>query len=196
MKLLIHPLIIPFYAFCLMYEMERQTYAPDLTASVYMTLFIFTVFVIFPFVTKFQFSMQKADALWDKDTDIKTRVQYACILTGGYLAASYMLESIEFFNTAGAENIFTVFILPLWLNVFPAKENYAAPLFTGSLSGLVPVIGYKAGTDTFWPFVISLLIFSLCAMYRIDKDNAKFSHQIYGFLLGAGQAAAIFLLLK
>ncbi|MEE3447754.1 MAG: hypothetical protein VZQ51_03985 [Bacteroidales bacterium] len=196
MKLLIHPLIIPFYAFCLMYELERQTYAPDLTAAVYMSLFIFTVFVIFPYVSKFQFSAKKADALWDTDADIRTRIQYACILTGGYLAASYMLESIEFFNTMGAENIFTVFILPLWLNVFSAKDNYAASLFSGSLSGLIPVIGYKAGTDTFWPFVISLLIFSLSTMYRIDKEKAKFSHSIYGFFIGATQAAAIFLLLK
>ncbi|MBQ3657685.1 MAG: hypothetical protein II956_12710 [Bacteroidales bacterium] len=196
MKLLFHPLIIPFYAFCLMCEMERQSYSPDLSRTLYMVVFVFTVFVLFPHITKFQFSIKKTDALWDIEADTKTKIQYACILTGGYLAVSYMLESVEFFNTAGAENIFTVFIIPLWLNVIPAKTNYAAPLFIGALSGFILIIGYKAGTDTFWPFVISLLIFSVCAMYRIDKENEKFSHHIYGFLVGAAQAAGIFLILK
>jgi hypothetical protein len=170
------------------------------------------VFVIFPYVSKFQFSLSKPDALWDFDAGVRYRVQYACVLTGGYLAASYMLESVEFFNTAGGENIFTVFIIPLWLNVlsaggfrevfpkrkkcFLAKLNSAPPVFSGALSGFVLMTGYRSGTDTFWPFVISLLIFSFGAMYGIDKREEKFQHHVYGFFIGVIQSFGVFILLK
>ncbi|MBQ9213500.1 MAG: hypothetical protein IJ150_06140 [Bacteroidales bacterium] len=212
MKLLIHPLIMPFYAFCLMCEMERQSYATDLSKTIYMTIFVFIVFVLFPFITKFQFSPKHPDGLWDIESDFRTRLQYALILSAGYLGLTWAVEEMGFFNTTGYKNIFTVFITPLVLNIFsgegfrqcfPQKENFfltkfniAQPTFIGALSGFCLLIGYKAGTDTFWPFVISLLIFTLSAIYCIDKRQEKYQHHIYGLLFGCTQAAIILLLIK
>jgi len=191
-----------------MCEIERQSYAIDPAVTVYMLFFVLAVFVLFPYFTKFQFSKQKPDALWDITADLKTRLQYALILTGGYTVFSYMTEQIDFFNAVAKIPLFSVYILPLWLNVFSgggfltvfqkrqnfflAKINIAQPAFCGSLSAFVLMTGYKEGMDTFWPFVISLFIFSAAAFYRVDRENEQFSHHLYGFFLGAAQAAAVF----
>ena len=209
MKILIHPLIIPFYAFCLMCEIERQSYALEPWKTLYMLLFVLAVSVVFPYLTRFQFSDKKPDALWDTSAGLKSRLQYAFILTATYMVFSYMIEETDFFNAASKIPLFSVFIIPLWLNVlsgggflkiFPkrgnfffAKINLAQPTFSGSLSVFVLMTGYKEGIDTFWPFVISLLIFSAASSYRITRENEQFSHHLYGFSFGAVQTAVLFL---
>ncbi|MBQ3691165.1 MAG: hypothetical protein II937_15050 [Bacteroidales bacterium] len=210
MKFFIHPLIIPFYAFCLMTEFERQSYSLDITAMIQLMLVMFLTLVLFPYLTKFQFSFSKPDALWDIAAGFQVRLHYALGLTIFYLVLSYMIDYIKFFNTWGSKYIFVVYVLPVWINIFSgagflhffkkwprcflAKVNFAQSAYFGALCGFIVIFGYKAAIDTFWPFVIALLLFSISSMYLINNRLQKFSHHLYCYVLGLIQAVIILVL--
>lgn len=223
MKFFIHPLIIPFYSFCLMAELERQSYAIAIKPLLIMLGVMFVVLVLYPYFTRFSFGAGKDevryDGLFDVDASLRTRAIYAFTLTSFYIAYAFMVDYIsnmgsEFgssiyanFQLWGYKYLFYLFLAPLWVNllsgkgfvtIFPKYENFflakinvAPSAYIGTMAGLILMLGYRSGNDTFWPFVIALWLFAFSCMYHVNKNFQRFSYHSYSFLFGIVQAVLI-----
>ena len=212
----VHPLMIPFYAFWLMMEIERQSYSLDLLKNAMLLLVMFIVIVLYPYIFKFNFSFKSTDGLEDIEADFRTRITFALYLSVFYVVFSVLINHLstqhDCFYTWGFKCVFYIFLCPLWVNIFSGNAfkqifpkhqnlflgniNVAPGAFVGALSGLILMLGYNEGLDTFWPFIISLLIFGASGMYYVSKYSQRFSFHFYAYLFGFLQSAIIVLIMK
>jgi hypothetical protein len=206
MKRLLHPLAMPFYSFALFIELERQSYsiqfAPVAMLVVMMVCMIMLAILIVQNTTKSE--SKTKSTLSNNDATIASKITEASLLSVAYIVATYQITQHLSFYTWGAHCIYITYILPTWLNIlsgkslstlkpnmqgkYPSDNNIAPPAYIGTLTGFTIMIGHKTSADTFWPFTISLLLFTLWATFC---NKTKLSHSIYSYLLGTTQSILI-----
>ena len=209
MKLLLHPLAMPIYTFALYLEIERQSYVVNYIAALVAEGMLLLLMLLSDRMLQTQ--KKSGSPLVNVQSAAGARVAMAVSNTIVFVTITFIIKRMGLY-TWGSPYILLIYIVPSWLNIisgaaaaqisgrlassFAAKSNAAPSAFIGALSGFTIMIGYKTGTDTFWPFVITLLMFTLSAMFPYNDTETRHSHQIYWYITGAAQAVAIMLLGK
>ncbi len=201
MKLLLHPLVMPVYTLALYMEIERQSYVINYTVafgSVVMLILLMLLSEI-TFRSQHKYSSPFANVESKAMPRITMALSVAIVLT----TITFVITSTKPY-TWGAKYILIIYILPSLFNIFSgaaagqiskrldntfaAKSNAAPPAFIGALSGFTIMIGYKTGIDSFWTFVITLLMFTL---QSASADRTINKPQIIWYTAGLMQSAAI-----
>ena len=210
MKLLLHPLVMPLYAFLLYMEIERQSYVFDYKAVLWLTLMLAA-----SFACVHQLTYQRNEGrspLTDLHSSLTVRIINAAALLVIIGVTTFSIIALRTY-TWGARHVLTIFILPTLLNIisgdatarfssrlaktFFAKCNAAPSTFIGAFSAFTIIVGSKTGIDTFWPFVITLLMMALRATFINSDDDGTTNDtaaQIYWYAIGIIQAVALMLL--
>ena len=215
MKLLLHPLAMPIYTFALYLEIERQSYVVDYISMIWLQASLLTMMLLVCYLSCRNFKDQSP--LLNIHSTPLAKVILAIAMTAVYLFITFCFV-VKRTNTWGASFTLLIYVIPTWLNIisgdaaarmFPsasdsffARCNAAPPAYIGALSGYTIMIGYKTSADTFWPFVISLLMITLyatfCSKPADDTDNTdkntppSAAPQLYWY--GIGIAQTVFLM--
>ena len=207
MKLLLHPLAMPLYTFLLYMEIERQSYVVDYTSVIWLLASLLLSLLLANLLT--YWNMQGKSTLTDIHSPISAKIITAVAILISFAAATFALVALGTY-TKGAKAVLMIFVLPTLLNItsgdaaarmlprlsgtFVARSNAAPASFIGALSGFTIMIGYKTSADTFWPFVISLLMIALhTTLHKTDDENMPRSNaaQLYWYTIGITQAVAL-----
>ncbi len=198
---------MPIYTFMLYLEIERQSYVVD-----YKMMIIQQVLLLSAMVCSNLLSYRRTQGkspLTDIHSPISAKITTAIALIIVFVTSTLSINTLRT-NTWGDTYILAIFIIPTLLNIvsgdaaaqisqklsdtFITKSNAAPPAYIGALSGYTIIIGYKTTADTFWPFVISLLMMALHATFCHDTDhdnNSNAAPQLYWYAIGIVQATAI-----
>ena len=207
MKLLLHPLAIPLYTFLLYMEIERQSYVVDYMSVIWLLALLLLSMLcanMLPY-----WSTQGKSPLVDVHSPILAKTVTAVAMIISFVTATIAINALGTY-TKGAKAILPIYIFPTILNIMSgdaaariaprlsgtlvAKCNAAPASFIGALSGFTIMIGYKTSTDTFWPFVISLLMIALRAtLHKTDDENTPQTNtaQLTWYIIGIAQAVAL-----
>ena len=198
----IHPLIIPIYAFAFYIELERQSYSIDLIP----VLIIIAMTAILSWITM-RISREAChnngndlDPLTNINAGIKPRLIVATGLTIAYISAHLMCIRMQTAYNWGISLVFPIFIIPTWINVlsgrglqnlmpgmegkFPANICLAPASYLGTLSAFTIILGHKNSADTFILFTITMLLTAIEAHHHMARHNGRLSHILYGYLIG------------
>ncbi len=209
MKLLLHPLAMPIYTYALFMEIERQSYVFHYMSAIVAAIILLLLFVLADRMTRVP--KQCGSPMVNIQSPLVPRIAIAISITISLVVITFIIKSMNLY-TWGSQYILLIYILPAMLNIisgaataqiserlshtFAAKGNAAPPAFIGALSGFTIMIGYKTGIDTFWSFVISLLMFTISTMIDNNDHETKSNHHFYWYAAGAAQAVAILYLVK
>lgn len=204
MKLLLHPLAMPIYTFALFMEIERQSYVIKYETAIIAFLMLLTLMILTDQILKK--NSQEGSPLVNIQSPLGPRIAIAASITTTLIATTFIIKKMGLY-TWGSQYILLIYIIPAILNItsgaataqiserlsqtFTAKNNAAPGAFAGALSGFTIMIGYKTGTDTFWAFVITLIIHTLSTITYENKNEQTYKHQTIWYIAGATQAAAI-----
>ena len=209
MKLLLHPLMMPIYTFVLYLEIERQSYVVDYKAMILQQVLLLSAMICASLLPTWR--TQIKSPLVNIHATISARI-IAAIALALVLVTSTIAILAYRTNTWGATYILTIFLLPTFINIisgdaavqisqrlantFLAQSNAAPTSYIGALSGFTIMIGYKTSADTFWPFVISLLMIALYTTFIYDDDNEQPSRapQMYWYAIGMAQAVLLMMI--
>ncbi|MCQ2251570.1 MAG: hypothetical protein MJZ66_10755 [Bacteroidales bacterium] len=209
MRFLTHPAMIPLLSYAFIIELERQSYSINISYVLMIVAYAGAMLWICDFFVNRM--CRKADTvnrpLTHYLTPLKPRLLVAAMFTVIFTCLTVATQRVEYIYTWGDKYIFSLFILPTWMNVlsgegirtlipstsdtFIAKTNIAPAAYIGALSALVIMVGYKTGNDTFWPFVITLMLFTLEAHFSMKESGGGFLGPIFSYLLGSIQAFII-----
>ena len=181
---LTYPFLMPFYAFSVFYGMERQAYYYSVETSLYYYSFVFLLLVIIPLYVCYLF--KKVD-VFSSVSPVKTSARVSVILA--MLLSNVFLCLVmrkENFSSYGVFAIFQIFIALSVICVIQFKRFLINPfsLFCGGLSGFVILLGHITGADVFWPFCISVLVFSVAAFARMSIEQLPFNKLVAGYFVG------------
>jgi len=204
MKLLLHPLAMPIYTFALYLEIERQSYVVNYVSAIVAEAMLLLLMLLSD--RMLQTPQKDGSPLVNVRSTAGARIAMAISNTIVFVTITFIIKRMGLY-TWGSPYTLLIYIVPTWLNIFSgaateqisarlsrsfaAQGNAAPSAFIGALSGFTIMIGYKTGTDTFWPFVITLLMFTLSAMFPYNDTETRHNHQIYWYIAGAAQAVAI-----
>ncbi len=201
--------MVPLLSYAFIIELERQSYSINLSYVLMIVAYAGAMLWICDFFVNRM--CRKANTinrpLTHYLTPIRPRILVASVFTVIYAFLTMATNHVEYIYTWGGKYIFSLFILPTWMNIFSgrgistimpstentfiAKTNIAPEAYIGSLSALVINVGYKTGNDTFWPFVITLMLFTLEAFFSMRESGVGFRGPIFCYLLGIIQAFII-----
>lgn len=187
-NILTHPLSIPVYTYALFVEMERQSYV--LNAAQLLMALMLVIFMVLGHMLISDINKGKTDSSLSLPESSKTKktISVAILSTAFILTTLTALFYVPFY-TWGAYLVFAIFILPSLLML--SGKTLLSAGNCGAMSGFTIVIGYKTSTDTFWPFVISLFIFTITVYLNTGKNNTSFSNQAIAYAAGILQAIFI-----
>ncbi|MCR5456276.1 MAG: hypothetical protein K6F33_14945 [Bacteroidales bacterium] len=204
MKLLLHPLAMPIYTYALFMEIERQSYVFHYMSAIVAEIILLILFIMSDRIIRIP--KQGGSPLVNIQSPIGARIAIAISITITLVTVTLIIQRMSLY-TWGSQYILLIYIMPAILNImsgaatvqistrlaktFAAQGNAAPPAFIGALSGFTIMMGYKTGIDTFWAFVISLLMFTLSTMTYTSDSETKSNHHFYWYVAGAAQAAAI-----
>ena len=209
LRLLLHPLVMPIYTFALYLEIERQSYVVDYKIMIIQQVLLLAAMVCASLLPTWRTQMKSP--LVNIHATIGSRIIAAIALTIVFTTSTLAINAYRT-NTWGAPFILTIFIFPTLVNImsgeaaahisrrlantFLARSNAAPPAYIGALSGFSIIIGIKTSSDTFWPFVISLLMIALQATFHKDDGETPPSHapQMYWYAIGLAQAVLLMMI--
>jgi len=209
MRILTHPAMIPILAYAFIIELERQSYSINLSYVLMIIAYAAAMLWICDFFVNRMCRKNNTEnhPLTHYLTPLKPRILVAAAFTLIFACLTIATQKVEYIYTWGDKFIFSLFIVPTWLNVmsgegikriipsagntFISKINVAPSGYIGTLSALVINVGYKTGIDTFWPFVITLLLFTLEAFFSMRQSGVGFRGPIFCYLIGFAQAIII-----
>ena len=188
-------------------EIERQSYVVNYTVMIIQQVLLLSAMVCANLLSYRR--TQGKSPLIDIHSPISAKITTAIALTLVFVTTTLSINAART-NTWGATFILTIYIIPTLLNIisgdaaaqisqklsgsFLTKCNAAPAAYIGALSAYTIIIGYKTTADTFWPFVISLLMIALHATFcrnSDDETNSNTSYQLYWYAIGIIQATAI-----
>ena len=205
---------MPLYTFVLYLEIERQSYVVDYKAMIIQQVLLLAA-MICASLLPYRRTNGKCP-LTDIHSPISAKIITAIALIILFVTTTLAIRAYRTY-TWGASFILTIYILPTLLNIasgdaaaqisqrladtFVAKCNAAPPAYIGALSAFTIIIGYKTSADTFWPFVISLLMIALYATFHKDDDETPSDETqphhaplIYWYGIGMVQATLLMLI--
>ena len=207
LKLLLHPLVMPIYTLALYYEIERQSYVVDYAKVIWLEVMLMLSMICINFLT-YQHTDGKSP-LTDIHSSLSARIINATTLIIIYAITTFSIYAYRPY-TRGYIHVMMIYVIPTLLNIFSgdaaskisnrlastffSRCNAAPPAFIGALSGFTIMIGYKTSADTFWPFIISLLMMALHATfcnYNDEDSKSNAAPQLYWYAIGIMQAVIL-----
>jgi len=195
---------MPLYTFALFLELERQAYVVDYKIAIGAQLMLLSLLILSGL--SIRAPRQIGAPLVSIHSPRAARIAIAASLVIVFGATTLIISAMGAY-TWGSRYILIIYIIPTILNIISgdaagqtmprltetliSQSNAAPPAYLGALSGFTIIIGHKTGYDTFWPFVITLLMFTLHATFCTDHTERSPQSQLLWYVTGAAQAAAI-----
>ncbi len=157
---------------------ERQSYVIDYTKI----LVQYGMVIAIAIISLFTMRMEKMQTL-------KERITAATCMVAAYIGAAYVLQMPGLgLYTWGVIYTMIIYIIPTIILTFC---DSAPAAHIGALAGYAAIVGFKTGTDTFWPFVITLLMLALHSTFTTPNDQKHLKSDLLFFIIGIAQAIGI-----
>ncbi len=182
LSVLTYPFLMPFYAFTVFYGTERQAYYYSVFSSLYYYFFVLLLVVLIPFYVMY---MAKIKDVFSGESSLRSKILIAASMVGSYVLGYFVMRN-ENFSSHGVLAIFQLFIILAAISPLDFNKFHLHPygLFCGGLSSFVVLLGKISGADVFWAFVVTVLVFSICAFARMQIEKTPFTRLLVGYATG------------
>jgi len=182
LSVLTYPFLMPFYAFTVFYGTERQAYYYSVWSSVYYYFFVLLLVVLIPSYVMY---IAKIKDVFSGESPLRSKILITAAMIGSYILGFYVMRN-ENFSSHGVLSIFQLFAILSAISLLDFNKFHLHPygLFCGGLSSFVVLIGKISGADVFWTFVVTVLVFSICAFARMHIEKIPFTRLLIGYVTG------------
>lgn len=182
LSVLTYPFLMPFYAFTVFYGTERQAYYYSVLSSVYYYFFVLLLVVLIPSYVMY---IAKIKDVFSGESPLRSKILITAAMIGSYVLGFFVMRN-ENFSSHGVLSIFQLFAILSAISLLDFNKFHLHPygLFCGGLSSFVVLIGKISGADVFWTFVVTVLVFSICAFARMQIEKIPFTRLLIGYVTG------------